>query len=125
MMAARMPQAAGASGAIVDFHGVKVDLVTRAILNRSGRPGPELTETELSLLRLLTENMDRVVAKESLFSAIYARPYAPGTRSLDVGVSRLRIKLRSTDVGAEIRSVREAGYMFSLERDSVASARAG
>jgi DNA-binding response OmpR family regulator len=99
--------------------------VTRAILNRSGRPGPELTETELSLLRLLTENMDRVVAKETLFSSIYGRPYAPGTRSLDVGVSRLRIKLRSTDIGAEIRSVREAGYMFSLDRDSAATARAG
>ncbi len=118
MLAHRGPPPANANSAIVDLQGIRVDLVSRALLRRDGAPGPELTETELSLLRILTENVNRVVSKESLFASLYGRPYAPGTRSLDVGVSRLRIKLKSTDIGAEIRSVREAGYLLSSEGEA-------
>ena len=80
--------------------------------------GAELSETELSLLRILSDNIDRVVSKDALFQEIYGRPYTPTTRSLDVGVSRLRAKLKSSGVGVEIRSVRSAGYMLLRDRRS-------
>jgi DNA-binding response OmpR family regulator len=115
ILANRPPLESGFKSAIVDLQGVKVDLVSRALLNRDGARGPELTETELSLLRILTDNVNRIVSKETLFATVYGRSYSPGTRSLDVGISRLRIKLKSTDNGAEIRSVREAGYLLSRE----------
>ena len=60
-------------------------------------------------------SVNRVVSKQTLFVTVYGRSYSPGTRSLDVGISRLRIKLKSADNGAEIRSVREAGYLLSRE----------
>ena len=107
----------GMSNTILDLHGIKVDAVTRAVLNGSGAPGPVLTETELILLRILTENMNRLVSKEVLFDNVYARPYTPGGRFLDVAISRLRIKLKATDIGVELRSVREAGYLLSRRSD--------
>jgi two-component system, OmpR family, response regulator len=102
-------------GSIIDLHGIKVDLVTRALLGRDMAPGAELTEMELSLLQILTDNIGRVVSKEALFENIHGRPYTSNTRSLDVSISRLRIKLKSIDAGAEIRSVRQAGYILSLQ----------
>jgi DNA-binding response OmpR family regulator len=114
----RRPERASLNSAVVDFNGVKVDLVTRSLLNRGGLPGPELTEMELALLRVLTENINRTVSKETLFDSVYERPYSPGARSLDVAISRLRIKLKATDIGAKIRSVREAGYLLSREGES-------
>lgn len=98
---------------VVDLSGVRVDLVSRSVLGRSGAPGAELTDSEFSLLRLLTDNQDRIVSKEALFRAIHEGDYSPTTRSLDVCVSRLRIKLKSSDAGVEIRSVRQAGYMLT------------
>jgi len=87
--------------------------VKRALLTRDLSPGPELTESELFLLQILTENIGRVVSKEALFEKIHGRPYEPNTRSLDVGMSRLRIKLKSIDADADIRSVRQVGYILS------------
>jgi two-component system KDP operon response regulator KdpE len=112
----RSANAAAANAAIIDINGVKIDLVRRALLNRDGAVGPELTESELALLRVLAEGMDRIVHKDKLFETVYGRPYTPGTRSLDVSVSRLRLKLRSTDIPVELRSVRQAGYMMSQSR---------
>jgi DNA-binding response OmpR family regulator len=119
ILANRRPQNVDGGSAIVDLNGVKVDLVSRALVNRDARPGSELTETELSLLRILTDAMDRIVHKETLFMGVYGRPYTPNTRSLDVSISRLRQKLKSTDIGVELRSVRQAGYMLSRARGRI------
>jgi DNA-binding response OmpR family regulator len=107
-------QSVGANNDIViDLQGIKVNLVTRTLLAGGGAQGVDLTETELSLLRILTENIGRVVSKEVLFESIHGRPSTSQTRSLGVSVSRLRIKLKSIDADAEIRSVRQTGYIFS------------
>jgi DNA-binding response OmpR family regulator len=98
---------------ILDLSGVRIDLVTRAVLGPNDHPGPELTATELTLLRILADNFERVVSKETLFSAIRGEAYSPTTRSLDVGLSRLRIKLREGGANVDIRSVRQAGYLLS------------
>jgi DNA-binding response OmpR family regulator len=60
-----------------------------------------------------------------LFESVYERPYSPGARSLDVAISRLRIKLNATDIGAKIRSVREAGYLLSRESEPARALRGG
>jgi two-component system OmpR family response regulator len=100
-----------------EFGGVKIDLSTRAVLRSDGSPADELTETELAVLRKLAENIDRIVSRESLHPVVTGdemtdRP----TRAIDTCVSRLRIKLGSAQVGVEIRSVRQAGYLFRRER---------
>jgi DNA-binding response OmpR family regulator len=91
------------NNAIIDLHGIKVDVETSAVLDRG------------ALLRLLTENTDRAISKEILFRKVLGRTFSPGNRSLDVSVSRLRIKLKSADINAEILSIREVGYLFTRE----------
>jgi DNA-binding response OmpR family regulator len=114
ILANRRLQSAGANADIViDLQGIKVNLVTRTLLGSGDAPGADLTETELSLLRILTENIGRVVSKEVLFESVHGRPSTSRTRSLGVSISRLRIKLKSIDVDTEIRSVRQAGYILS------------
>ena len=114
ILANRRLQSAGANNNIViDLQGIRVNLVTRTLLGSGDAPGADLTETELSLLRILTENIGRVVSKEVLFESVHGRPSTSRTRSLGVSVSRLRIKLKSIDTDIEIRSVRQAGYILS------------
>lgn len=112
---ARRPQAANGVSAILDLNGVKVDLVKRSVIGRDGRPDAELTETELALLRVLSENIDRLVSRETIHQAIRGRSHPPASRALDVGMSRLRLKLKAAGAGVEIRSVRQAGWLLSRE----------
>jgi two-component system OmpR family response regulator len=102
-----------ARDSIVDLQGIKVDLLTRALLTQDMVPGAYMTEPELSLLRLLTDNIDRIVTKEALYERMYGQPSTSDTRSVDITLSRLRAKLKSIDSGVEIRSVRMRGYFLS------------
>jgi DNA-binding response OmpR family regulator len=115
ILATRRSRNSEINNAIIDLHGIKVDVETSAVLDRGGAQGPQLTKTELALLRLLTENTDRAISKEILFRKVLGRTFSPGNRSLDVSVSRLRIKLKSADINAEILSIREVGYLFTRE----------
>ena len=117
ILANRRLQSAGANNnVVIDLQGIKINLVTRTLLGSGDAPGADLSETELSLLRILTENIGRVVSKEVLFESVHGRLSTSRTRSLGVSVSRLRIKLKSIDTDIEIRSVREAGYILAGER---------
>ena len=107
-------------GAIVrEFGGVRIDLSTRTILRPDGGAGEELTETEFAVLRMLAGQMDQIVSRETLHPVVTGcEAILKPTRAIDTCVSRLRVKLRSADVGIEIRSVRQAGYLFRRERAS-------
>ncbi len=107
------------SGTIVrEFGGVRIDLSTRAVLQPDGSPAEELTETEFAVLRTLAERMDQIVSREALHPVVTGEPRAEKpSRAIDTCVSRLRVKLRAADAGVEIRSVRQAGYLFRRERN--------
>ena len=114
MIAHRQPCAGQeAQNTILDLNGIRVDLMSRALIGPNGESDVELTATELTMLRKLSENIDRIVSKEALFGAMHNEAYSSATRSLDVGVSRLRIKLRKAGAPVDIRSVRQAGYILS------------
>jgi two-component system, OmpR family, response regulator len=99
-----------------DFGGVRIELTSRAVLRPDGSAADELTETELGVLRILVENTDRVVSREALYPIVTGAEFSgKPTRAIDTCVSRLRIKLKSASVGAEIRSVRQAGYLYRRE----------
>ncbi len=119
ILSRRSPKTIGLNNLVLELEGIRVDLITRELLNADGTPGSELTESEFLLLRMLAENANRVVTKEALFKSLRGRPTTAATRSLDVAISRLRAKLKSTDADAEIRSVRQLGYFFTPHRDAV------
>jgi DNA-binding response OmpR family regulator len=113
MLAHRQGPATETQNPVLDLNGVRIDLMTRTLLTPEGLPGAELTATELSMLRVLAENLDRVVSKDALFSAMRGETYSSTTRSLDVGISRLRAKLKNASAQVDVRSVRQAGYILS------------
>ena len=52
-----------------------------------------LTMRELSLLVALARREGRVVSREELYAVVWAQPYRPYERSVDVYVGKLRQKL--------------------------------
>jgi DNA-binding response OmpR family regulator len=71
----------------------------------------ELTPLEFDLLEMLMRSAGRVVSREEITTALFAREATPYDRFLDVHVSHLRKKL---EVGRKlIRAVRGVGYVFT------------
>lgn len=71
----------------------------------------ELTAMEFDLLEFLIRSADRVVSREEITAALFAREANPYDRFLDVHISHLRKKLK--DGRRLIRTVRGVGYILS------------
>ena len=72
----------------------------------------ELTFKEYELLKTLLENPDKVFSRNKLFSTIWKFDYFGGSRTVDVHIRRLRMKLPS-EYSNMFKTVRNVGYMFS------------
>jgi DNA-binding response OmpR family regulator len=57
-----------------------------------GRP-LNLTARELDLLTALIEREGRIVSREELYRSVWGEPYRKSDRSVDVYISKLRLKL--------------------------------
>lgn len=100
---------------------VELDTGSRTA-KRDGVP-VRLTAMEFDVLEVLLRNAGRVVARESLVEEVLGRKYSPYDRSIDVHVSNLRKKLGHQVEGMErIKSVRQVGYLYSLQADGAADA---
>lgn len=74
----------------------------------------DLTFKEFELLQLLMKNMNRVVPREELLSAIWGYDFVGETRTLDAHVKSLRQKLGDdVDSPIYIKTFRSVGYRFS------------
>lgn len=69
-----------------------------------------LTRKEFELLRYLVQNKNRVVSRDRLLEHVWGYDQSVETRSVDVHVSRLRIKLASA--GRQLETVIGLGYRF-------------
>lgn len=77
----------------------------------SGGGPVELTAMEFDLLEMLVRAAGRVVSREEITAALFAREASPYDRFLDVHISHLRKKLAN---GRKlIRTVRGVGYTFT------------
>ena len=54
ILANRRSQRLGANNNVIDLQGIKINLMTRTLLTNGEGQGADLTETELTLLRILT-----------------------------------------------------------------------
>ncbi len=95
------------------FAGWTLDTATRQLIN------PEqleviLTSGEYDLLLVLLEHPNRVVSRDMLLDLTRHRSAGVFDRSIDIQVSRLRLKLRDDPKTPQlIKTIRNAGYMFS------------
>ena len=72
-----------------------------------GRP-VSLTHQEFALLKFLSQNRGRVFSREQLLNRVWGVNYYGGSRTVDIHVRRLRMKLGS--MAEPIETVRGVGY---------------
>ncbi len=88
---------------------IQVNVTSREVLV-AGK-AIELTSVEFDLLEMLVRSAGRVVSREEITAALFAREATPYDRFLDVHVSHLRKKLEGDR--NLIRAVRGVGYVFT------------
>ncbi|WP_327751772.1 response regulator transcription factor [Sphingobium sp. SJ10-10] len=98
------------------FDGWVVDSSRREVLDPDGAQ-VDLTAAEFSLLLVLLDHPQVVIARSRLMELAGVRDTPSSDRSVDVLVSRLRRKLSHGGRAAPIVTVRGGGYMFSAVVD--------
>lgn len=94
------------------FDGWHISFTRRELRNPAGE-GVDLTGAEFDLLTALTDQPQRIIARERLMEMSGSRGAESSDRSVDVLISRLRRKLAHGKIAAPIVTVRGVGYMFS------------
>lgn len=100
-----------APGGRLSVNGVLLDPGTREV---SCDANPvRVTTVEFVVLDMLMRSAGRPVSRDDLMLALYGRKATPYDRSIDMHVSHLRKKLKSSR--ELIKTVRGAGYQFCLQ----------
>jgi len=97
------------------FVGFTLDTVERTVVDSEGQIVP-LTGLDFQLLRYFVEHPGDILDRSVLCEETRGRDAGPLDRSLDVQISRLRLRLH--DDGKQpllIKTVRGAGYVFSTD----------
>ncbi|MBL8308044.1 MAG: response regulator transcription factor [Rubrivivax sp.] len=106
---------AATSARFLRFDGFTLDLVERRVVDAEGAEVP-LTGLDYQLLKVFVEHPGKVLDRDALSEQTRGRESGPFDRSLDVQISRLRMRLG--DDGKQprlIKTVRGAGYVFAAE----------
>lgn len=100
------------------FDGFTMDVVERTVVDARGAE-VSLTGLDFQLLRYFVEHPGQILDRDLLCEQTRGRESGPLDRSLDVQVSRLRMRLN--DDGKQphlIKTVRGAGYVFAAQVSS-------
>lgn len=90
-----------------------IDPASRSVV-RDGRP-VQLTRREFDLLLFLCEHPRRVFSRDQLLSHVWGYEWVGGSRTVDVHVRRLRIKLGQDN--PLVRTVHGVGYRLDDDLD--------
>jgi DNA-binding response OmpR family regulator len=97
---------------LVPVNGLVLNL-EKYELSVDGKP-VEITFKEYELLKLLIENKNKVFSRNKLLSSIWGYDFYGGSRTVDVHIRRLRMKL-GAPYSDMLKTVRNVGYMFDSE----------
>jgi DNA-binding response OmpR family regulator len=95
--------------AVTRFGEIRVDANRREVWR--GKHLIDLTAMEFDIFDLLARSAGRIVSRQEITEALFARKSTLSDRSLDVHVSRLRKKLEFGHT--LIRTIRGVGYVFA------------
>jgi DNA-binding response OmpR family regulator len=112
MLAQRLRAASATGDVVVEYQGIRIVLATRSVIDAEGKTLTILTDSELLLIRALSQSFGAVVTRKDLYAGVFGRKSFEGSRALDVLVSKLRRKLKEIGAHLDIKSVRGAGYMM-------------
>jgi two-component system OmpR family response regulator len=103
------------AGRYLCFAGWKLDTVTRNLLAQDGLV-VALSGAEYRLLKIFLEHPNRILTRDQLLELTQGRDAEPFDRSIDVQISRLRLRLRDdAKESAIIKTVRGAGYLLATQ----------
>ncbi len=98
------------SGRVINIEGLTVDLEGRTVVVDGKRA--RLTYKEFELLRLFLEHPGTAFTRDRLLRDIWDADYAGETRTVDMHIRTLRMKLGR--YGKMIATVRGVGYRFEV-----------
>jgi len=110
------PGAADPDGDVLRVGPLAIDHARHQVF-LDGRP-LDLTLREYDLLTFLAVHPGRVYSREALLDRVWGLDYLGGTRTVDVHVRRLRVKL-DDEVGRLLETVRGVGYRLSAEAEAL------
>ena len=99
---------------VLSFHEILLDNA-RHNVTVSGTP-VELTYKEYSLLRLLLENTNLVVTRETILQVVWGTDISVESRTVDMHIRTLRKKLG--DAGRYIGTIRKVGYKLADDEEA-------
>lgn len=103
--------AATPQGTTIDFHTLKLDLLTKRVTD--GDTVLTLTKTEYAILELLLKNMNNYVTRAEIYKNVWKEDLEKANdRIVDTNISRLRKKLG--DLGSNLINRSGMGYMMKL-----------
>ncbi|MBY0573731.1 MAG: response regulator [Undibacterium sp.] len=97
------------------FNGFTLDLLERTVIDEHGKP-VVLTGLDFQLLKYFVEHVGEILDRGVLCEQTRGRDVGLFDRSLDVQISRLRLRLNDDGkTPVLIKTVRGAGYVFSAD----------
>ena len=89
---------------------LKLDLIHRKL--GCGERQVDLQGTEFKLLEFLMRNAGKIVTRGLIFESVWGYNFDPGTKLIDVHLTRLRRKLEDLDCRPSIKTVRGSGFVL-------------
>ena len=100
-----------AQGTTIEFHSLKLDLMTRRVTD--GDKVLTLTKTEYAILELLLKQVNNYVTRAEIYKNVWKDDIEKSNdRIVDTNISRLRRKLG--DLGGNLINRSGLGYMMKL-----------
>lgn len=93
---------------VIEYAGLTVDSDSHRMRTATGEIA--LKPKEHDLLRLLLSKPEHLFGREEIVQRVWHQQYLPTSRTLDVHVRQLRVKLEEVDAGVKIGAVRGVGY---------------
>lgn len=94
------------------FGRCELDLEAHRLTDEAGAEVP-LTAMEYDLLAAFARHPHQVLSRDRLAELAHSRPLAPGDRSIDIRITRLRHKLEPDPANpTALRTVRGEGYVY-------------
>lgn len=94
----------------LEFKGIHLDDLSKKVFQEGEEI--KLTATEYNLLKLLLENIDKVLSREKILDKVWGVQYDLGTNVVDVYINYLRRKLKDNSTNRVIHTVIGMGYVI-------------
>ena len=98
----------------LSFGNISLDLDTCLLL--CGEKSVRLSAREFHVMRILLQNQDRIVSKESLLARVWGYDSNAVENHVEVYIGFLRKKLQSIGSNVYIETVRRLGYHLEVEK---------